>query len=122
MDKQPHSPVDTDEQYISLQEAAEILALSEDAIRQMVKKGELEPHTVAGAFLRFKRADINYLKMKARIRSELFPQKGATLAYNAKMITASFFEKLKDFWYFNDFYIFCTLAILVLLYFIVSTQ
>ena len=109
------------EDYLSIQEAAVLLEVSEKELWELIKRHEIPTHNVAGAFTRLRRQEIEVLKNKWRIERELFPKPERYFSHHTTVRKATFFEKLADFWYFNDFYILCSLLIVVLLYFILVT-
>lgn len=108
------------EEYLGMKEAAELLEVSEEELRGLVRKHEIPSHQVAGAFLRLKRKDLDELKIKWRISRELFPAKEEFFSHHNTVVKADFAEKLSDFWYFNDFYIICAVLIAALLYSILA--
>ena len=110
------------EDLLSPKEAAEFLEISEEELRSLVQKHQVPSHQVAGAFLRLKKKDVEELKIRWRIERDLFPKKEPVLAHDTAVSKAGFLEKLRDFWYFNDFYILCSILIMLLLYTILSTQ
>ena len=114
------------EDYLSVTDAAAMLEVSETEMRELVKKHQVPTHNVAGVFLRLKRKEVEELKIKWRIERELFPpaRGGSASGGKAKSIAerAGFFTKISDFWYFNDFYILCSVLIVLLLYVILSSQ
>lgn len=110
------------EDYLSPKEAAELLEINEDELRALVQKHEVPSHNMAGVFLRLKKKEVEELKIKWRIERELFPKQDKFFAHATTVKKAGFFEKLGDFWYFNDFYILCSTLTLLLLYTILSSQ
>lgn len=110
------------EDYLSPKEAAEFLEISEEELRGLVQKHRVPTHQVAGAFLRLKKKEVEELKNKWRIERELFPKPQKFFAHQTAVAHSSFFDKMLDFWYFNDFYILCSVLIMLLLYLILSTQ
>ena len=110
------------EDYLSPREAAEFLEISEEELRALVQKHQVPTHQVAGAFLRLKKREVEELKIKWRIERELFPKPQKFFAHQRAVERANFFDKIQDFWYFNDFYILCSFLIMLLLYLILSTQ
>ncbi len=111
-----------EERYIDIHQAAKLLEVSEEELWDLVHQHKILTHNIAGAFLRFKKEDIEELKIKWRIERELFPKNERYFVHKSTVSRASFVEKLSDFWYFNDYYIACSLATGVLLYFIISSQ
>jgi excisionase family DNA binding protein len=111
------------EDYLSFKDAAAMLDVREDELRELVKRHQIPTHNVAGAFLRLKKKEVEELKNKWRIERELFPvsQQG-TFVHQSTVAHAGLFTKLSDFWYFNDFYILCSVLIVLLLYVILSSQ
>ena len=110
------------EDYLSPKEAAALLQISEDELRALVQKHQVPSHNMAGVFLRLKKKEIEDLKNKWRIERELFPKEERFFTHANTVRKAGFFEKLGDFWYFNDFYILCSILTLLLLYTILSSQ
>lgn len=111
------------EEYLSIREASELLEISEAELRGLIEKHSIPTHQIAGAFLRLKKKELEDLKNKWRIERELFARDEKEFAHNSRIVVkATFFERVADFWYFNDFYILCSVLIVVLIYFIVSSQ
>ena len=109
------------EDYLSVREAAELLEVSEEELWALIRRHEIPSHNIAGAFTRFKRQEIEEIKNKWRIDRELFPAPEKYFSHHQTVRKATFFEKLADFWYFNDFYIICSILIVALLYFILAS-
>lgn len=122
MDSQRQDHLIEEERYLDVREAAELLDVTEDELWSLVHKHQVPTHQLAGAFLRFKKEDIEQLKIKWRIERELFPGRSVHFAHRNTVQKAGWVEKLADYWYFNDFYIVCSLLVMVLLYFIVSSH
>ena len=111
-----------EERYLDVHEAAELLDVNEQELWELVHQHKVSTHNIAGAFLRFKKEDIEDLKIKWRIERELFPKKQPSFAHESTLGKVTLFDQFKDFLYFNDFYILCSLLIVVLLYFIAASQ
>ncbi len=110
------------EEYLNVHEAALLLEISEEELWDMVHQHKVPTHNIAGAFLRFKKGDMEHLKNKWRIERELFPKKEHFFPHQSTVQHTGFAENLRDFLYFNDFYIICSILVVILLYFIVSSQ
>ena len=110
------------EEYLSVHDASELLEISEEELRELVQKHQIPTHTVAGVFLRLKKKEIEGLKNKWRIERELFVKDDKYFSHHNTVAKATFGEKFADFWYFNDFYVLCSLLMVVLLYCIISSQ
>jgi hypothetical protein len=121
-DTQSEKHPEIDEKFLmDVHEAAALLDISEEELWGLVQTHKIPTHNVAGAFLRFKKHDIEELKIKWRIERELFPKREQYFAHQSTVKKPSFVEKLADFWYFNDFYILCSALAVFLLYFIISS-
>lgn len=110
------------EQYLNLREAAEFLEISEAELAELIEKKEIPAHNIAGAFSRFKKKELEAVKNRWRISRELFPKPSEHFVHEEVAPKATLWDHLTDFWYFNDFYILCTLMIGALLYVILSWQ
>ena len=91
-------------QYITVRETAQILGVSEKKVTDLIEAGELQAYKIADQFLRLKRNEVVQIRTSGQVVSENIKHDYTSL------------EKVKDFFYFNDFYIFSFLAISVLLY------
>ena len=122
-----------EERYLDIHEAAVLLEVREEELWDLVHQHKIPTHNIAGAFLRFKKDDIEALKIKWRIDRQLFPKKqpasprgeaagGTSFVHDSAVQKLGFAEKFRDFWYFNDFYVVCSALIVVLLVFIISSQ
>ena len=94
------------DQFISVREAAQALAVSERKIMELAEEGKLQAYKIAGQFIRFKRSDILAVKSEGAVASE-------TTQYE---YTPN--ERLRDFFYFNDFYLLALFIIFFFLYII----
>ncbi|MDD5504954.1 MAG: helix-turn-helix domain-containing protein [Candidatus Omnitrophica bacterium] len=105
---------------LTLQEAADYLNLTEEEVRELVSEGRIPAYQVGGMYLRFKEEHI--LALKAELLSD--PAAGGVSAAQDKFRKAGHQNKtasrLKDFLYFNDFYIIAIGLILLLLYVIIK--
>ncbi len=109
------------EDYLSIHEAAELMEVSEEELWALIKRHEVPTHNVAGAFTRLRRFEVEAVKNKWRIHRELFPVPEKHFSHHETVREATFREKAADFWYFNDFYILCSVLIVALLYFILAS-
>ena len=81
------------DQFISVREAAQLLKVSEKKIMELSTGGKLQPYRIAGQFISFKRHDVVGIKTTGTVTAE----------HTHYEYTPS--ERLKDFFYFNDFYL-----------------
>ena len=72
----------------------------------MVEEKKIMAYKIAGQFLRLKKSEILNIKNTGAVVKEI-----TQYAYTMQ-------ERIKDFFYFNDFYILCVLIIFTLLYII----
>jgi excisionase family DNA binding protein len=96
------------EKLLTTREASQILGISEKEVIELSSSGIIPHFKIGGEFLRFKREDI--LKIKDQIRKK----------YNLSLKKYSWKDKVKDFFYFNDFYIVSTLIIIILTWIILK--
>jgi len=97
------------EKLLNLSEVSEYLGLSEADLRELVDRGEIPAYRLGGTILRFRKDQVDQVVargMPKLSKSEQEPQ-GAS-SYNRA-------EKLKDFLYFNDFYLISAIIIVILL-------
>ena len=112
-----------DKSFISLKEAIEILEITENEIEHLVAQGTLSAYKLGDQVLRFRRDQIGNLKAKWRInREELFEAPVQPVVQPQLMTRASWLDRAADFFYFNDFYIFCAVLIAGLIYLIFASQ
>ena len=94
------------DQYISVREAAQIMAVSEKKIVDLIEAKKLVAYRIANQFLRLKKIDVIQLKDSGSVTPE------------SSLDPYTLGEKIQDFFYFNDFYLFCAVVIILLLYII----
>ncbi len=96
----------TSDQFITVRETAQLLGISEKKVMDLVDENKLQAYRIADQFLRLKKTEILGLKNSGHVVSE-----NVTLGY-------TLWERVKDFLYFNDFYM-ATLLIILLLFYII---
>ncbi|MFA5068590.1 MAG: helix-turn-helix domain-containing protein [Candidatus Omnitrophota bacterium] len=103
---------------LTLQEAADCLSLTEMEVRELVSEGKIPAYQVGGMYLRFEEESI--LALKAELLSK---RAGTVFMTDNKARQAGYKNKavlgVRDFLYFNDFYIIASAFILLLLYVII---
>jgi len=97
-------------QYITVRETAQILAVSEKKVMDLIESGNLQAYKIADQFLRLKRNEVVNIRTSGEVVSE-------TVAHT---YTSS--ERVRDFFYFNDFYLAALVVIGILLYIIFCTN
>jgi excisionase family DNA binding protein len=96
-------------QFISVRETAQLLAISEKKVMDLIEERKLQAYRIADKFLRLKKSEVLELKNSGNVAQET-EHFGYTPA-----------ERIKDFFYFNDFYIVAAMIIIVLLFVIFYT-
>ncbi len=96
-------------QYITVRETAQILAVSEKKVMDLIENGNLQAYKIADQFLRLKRNEVINIQSTGQVVSE-----------NAVSIYTKG-ERVRDFFYFNDFYLVALVVIGILLYIIFFT-
>lgn len=89
-----------DERLLNIKEAADYLGVSERQIKDLVKSGKLVAYQIGGMYLRFK---LEHLQAFKNTNRPAPPIKKFSFTYD-----------VRDFLYFNDFYILAMLIIIAL--------
>lgn len=92
------------EKLLTIREAAYLLGASEKEVIELAEKGEIPAYKVGGVYLRFQKDQIEHHKHKTMT---------AKLSAHNGGYTAG--ERLRDFFYFYDFYILSAILIVILL-------
>ena len=82
-------------QYITVRETAQIMAVSEKKVMDLIESGNLQAYKIADQFLRLKRNEVVNMISTGQVVSE-----NVAHSYTAG-------ERVRDFFYFNDFYLIC---------------
>jgi excisionase family DNA binding protein len=110
-----------EDKYISLEEAEQLLETDVHEIEKLIADGHLTAFRLGDKVLRLRKDQVSELKAKWRIEGELF-QPEAPEHHAPKEIKAGFFDGVRDFIRFNDFYIASAVIIAALFYLILSSQ
>lgn len=94
------------EKFISVRDAALILGVTEKKIIDLVDEGKVTAYQIGGQYLRLNREQIEGMKNSNLIEPENLQHK------------YTWIERIKDFFYYNDFYIVSLIIIAFLLYII----
>lgn len=97
------------EKLLTIREVAYLLCASEKEVIELAEKGEIPAYKVGGVYLRFQKDQIDHYKQKTKRLKSGAGQSGYTAG-----------ERLRDFFYFYDFYILSTILIVILL--VIITQ
>ena len=109
------------DKYISLEEACRLLETTDEEVHELVRVGKLNAYKIGDRYLRLRKDQVSEIKAKWRINRELFPANGRA----AHVLVADRpgpGDRLRDFLYFNDFYIVCSVFIAALLTLILSSR
>jgi len=96
-------------QYISVRETAQLLGINEKKVMDLIDSQELRAYKIANQFLRLKKNEVMTLRSSGSVETE------------TNIIPYSTGERVRDFFYFNDFYLVSLAAILILIYTIFQT-
>lgn len=96
------------ENLLTTREASQLLKISEKDVIDLANANLLPHFKLAGEFLRFRREDI--IRVKKSIGKK----------YNLPDKKVRRQERLREFFYFNDFYVLCSILIVVLLWIILK--
>ncbi len=111
---------------LTLSELADYLNLDADKIIGFVDSGVIPAYKIAGELLRFQKDQIDAIRTEidTKVKNASLPfvetpkiKKSRTKlkGLSGKQEEDTFFDKLSDFFYFNDFYIFSGVFIVLLL-------
>ncbi len=105
------------EHLLNIREAAEYLGIGERAVKELVDAGELPAYKIGGAFLRFKKNQL------VSARAALYGKANSEVpAVDVKAVSdGDMMDAVKDFFYFNDFYILSVVTIIIAIVLIVAT-
>jgi excisionase family DNA binding protein len=117
------------EKLITVKEAAEFLGIPRIKIRELVEKGELPAYKIGGKFIRFRKEQVETIQneIRRRVNTNHLAGGGGGEAPKAKEYPAavkdiayseSLGDRVRDFLYFNDFYIVAGVLTVLLLFFI----
>ena len=127
------------EKLLTISEVAAYLKVSEDEVKRLVDIGEVPAYKIGDSFLRFRKEQIDAIRAEISMIEEKEPEhakvpvdvKGhPTHPYTdlerdikrkeplARQYDYTFAERVRDFFYFNDFYLISFFVIIILAYLI----
>jgi excisionase family DNA binding protein len=89
--------------YVTVREAAQMLGVTDGKLMTLIDEKKLTAYRIADQYLRLKRTDILSMRDSGTVVSET-----VKFTYSAQ-------ERLRDFFFYNDFYIASAFVIIVLL-------
>ena len=124
------------EKLLTVEEVSRYLSLSEEAVKELVDKGELSAYKIGGSFLRFKKDQIEFYQRKhdsaflaekalsrnRGVRNSFMKERteGALwldnrrVSRSGRVTSYTFWERLEDFLYYNDFYILSVILLILI--------
>ena len=130
------------EKLLSIKEVADYLKISEEEVKRLVDVGEIPAYRIGDTFLRFRKDQIDAIRSDISEIEEKEPEPMKPAVDKAgrpahpytqmerdikrrepakRQYDYTFAERIKDFFYFNDFYIISFLLIIFLMYLIFKT-
>ena len=94
------------EHLLNNKEAADYLGITEQKLKELVRKKIIPAYRIGGAYLRFKKNQLN-------IARSMLHEPARGVLYQAREIEQNRSERIKDFLYFNDFYIISIVLIIL---------
>lgn len=129
------------EKLLNIQEVAKYLVLPEEEVKRLVDIGEIPAYKIGGTFLRFRLEQIQAIKDEVN-SLESSVEKKPEVSVDAKghesrpytdlereikkrepvirQYDYTFLERMRDLWYFKDFYILSSLVIALIIYIVVK--
>ncbi|MBI4707140.1 MAG: helix-turn-helix domain-containing protein [Candidatus Omnitrophica bacterium] len=95
-----------EEKLLTVRDVSIILHVSEKKVLELAESGEVPAYKIGGVYLRFKKEQV--YEYKKRLHPHAAKEEAAQ--------KYSLNERIKDFLYFNDFYVFSAIVITVLLF------
>lgn len=96
----------SEEKLLTVREVSAMLGVSEKDVLDLTDNGTIPGYKIGGVYLRFRKDQVEQYK---KDRHHLHPKA-------AKDEPVGMGSKTRDFFYFNDFYIFAAILILLLVY------
>ncbi|MFH1644794.1 MAG: helix-turn-helix domain-containing protein [Candidatus Omnitrophota bacterium] len=106
------------EKLLNLEQVSKKLRISQDEVRELVKRGVLPAYQIGGLYLRFKEEQINRCCQSVSFDSGKYI---SNTVGNEKNERDNIFIAVADFFYFNDFYIIAASLIIGLVYVIIES-
>jgi len=94
-----------EEKLLTIRDVSLILGISEKEVIDLAENGSIPAYKIGGVYLRFKRQQVEEAKKNLKVLAH---------KYEAKQ-KDSLKDKVDDFFYFNDFYIFSILIIVLII-------
>jgi len=96
------------EHLLNAKETAEYLGITERELKKLVRIRVIPAYKIGGIYLRFKKSQLDQAAARLRRPAEAKPQQ-------IEEMEQARFENIKDFFYFNDFYIVSSIFVILIL-------
>lgn len=127
------------EKLLTIKEASEYLGISEEEVKCLVDNDEIPAYKVGNTFLRFRKEQLDAVRSEVAEAEKVIPICAATAADPSQKLAHPYtdlereikqrqpsvqqydytvVERVRDFFYFNDFYILSAVTVFLLLYII----
>jgi excisionase family DNA binding protein len=106
------------EKLLTLKEAAECLHLEEKDVRRLVNEGKISAYHICGMYLRFKEENIFSVRGKYGGKLTHKHKEGKN---QSQVSLNPAISGIRDFFYFNDFYIIAGILVVFLIYIILKS-
>ena len=100
----------SEEKLLTVREVSTLLGINERDVLDLAESGVMPAYKVGGVYIRFKKEQVDDYRKKQ-------PHKTKKLEANEKSGAK---DKIRDFFYFNDFYILAAVLILMLVFIVVQ--
>ncbi|MDD5501805.1 MAG: helix-turn-helix domain-containing protein [Candidatus Omnitrophota bacterium] len=97
----------SEEKLLTVRDVASLLGVFEKDVLDLAQKGAIPAYKIGGVYLRFRQDQVEAYKKTLHAQSGSQPREKGV-----------FLDKLRDFFYFNDFYILAGVLIFLLGFFI----
>jgi len=105
------------EKLLMLGEVSQLFGISREAVKKLVKKGELPAYKIGGTFLRFRREQIEAIRKEIPARTAgASKAEGFLRPKEEAVYSESQRDRIADFFYFNDFYIISAIVTFLILW------
>ncbi|MBL7130183.1 MAG: helix-turn-helix domain-containing protein [Candidatus Omnitrophica bacterium] len=97
------------EKLLNTKEVSQYLGISEEDLRKLVDRGEIPAYRLGGTILRFRKDQIDGIKVQGIPKVIKLEEEVQGSPATSRL------ERLKDFFYFHDFYIISAIIVAILL-------